>query len=127
MTESPQHRPRRWREKFGDAFRGVYLGVRSQSSFRVHLPAAVLVIIAAAGLGCDRLEWALLLGCIGAVCVAELFNSAMEELFHGLDEPTKARISGCLDMAAGAVLLAAATSVAIGAIVFLPRILVLLK
>ena len=127
MPESSQRRPRPWREKFGDAFRGIYLGVRGQSSFRVHLPAALLVIAAAISLRCHRLEWALLLGCIGAVFTAEVFNSALEELFRGLDEPTKNRITGCLDMAAGAVLLAAATSVAIGAIVFLPKLWELVK
>jgi diacylglycerol kinase len=71
------------------------------------------------------MEWALLLACIGAVFSAELFNSALEELFHGLDEAAKGRMTGCLDMAAGAVLLAAATSAAIGAIIFLPKILAL--
>jgi diacylglycerol kinase len=122
MSTGSQRRPRPWREKFGDAFRGVYLGVRGQSSFRVHGPAALLVIAAAIGFRCDRLEWGLLLGCIGAVFTTELFNSALEELFRGLDEPTKNRITGCLDMAAGAVLLAAATSVVIGAIVFIPKL-----
>ncbi len=122
MIQPAIRRRRPWREKFGDAFRGVYLALRGHSSFRVHGAAAVLVIAAAIGLRCTAIEWILLLGCIGAVFAAELFNSAMEELFRGLDDAAKGRIVGCLDMAAAAVLFASGTAVAIGAIVFTPKI-----
>ncbi|HEY8505553.1 MAG TPA: diacylglycerol kinase, partial [Gemmataceae bacterium] len=53
------------------------------------------------------------------------FNSALETLFRGLDEPAKARIHGCLDISAGAVLLASATALLIGAIIFLNRLYLL--
>jgi diacylglycerol kinase len=116
-------RPRRkWRHKFGDAFRGVKLGIRGHSSFFVHFFFAALVVAAAIVLGCDWLDWCLLIGCIGFVMTTELFNSAIETLFHGLDSATKARIHGCLDIAAGAVLLASVTAVVVGGIVFLHRL-----
>src|SRR5262245_45076754 len=115
--------PRRpWRAKFGDAFRGLKLGVRGQSSFFVHFFFAALVVAAAIVLGCDPIEWCLLLGCIGLVLTAELFNSAVETLFRGLDEPTKKRAWPALDVAAGAVLLASLTASAVGALVFLPKL-----
>src|SRR5262245_8497709 len=86
----PTRRQRRpWRTKFRDALRGVRLGVRGHSSFFVHFFCAALVIAAAAALQCGILEWALLVGCIGAVLTAELLNSALETLFHGLDADTK--------------------------------------
>src|SRR5712692_7373872 len=103
----PRARLRRsWRAKFGDAFRGLKLGVRGHSSFFVHFFFTALVVAAAIVLHCAPLEWCLLLGCIGMVLVAELFNSALETLFRGLDDATKARVWPCLDIAAGAVLLA---------------------
>ena len=37
----------------------------------------------------------------GLVIATELFNSAIETLFHGLDAESKARTRGCLDIAAG--------------------------
>jgi len=49
-------------------------------------------VTAAIVLRCDPLEWCLLLGCIGMVLTAELFNSALETLFRGLDEATKTRV-----------------------------------
>jgi diacylglycerol kinase len=118
-------KPRRWREKFREAFRGVKLGVRGHSSFYVHFFFAALVIAAAVALDCNATEWIALIACIGFVFTAELFNSAIETLFHGLDAESKSRIHGCLDIAAGAVLMASGTATLIGAIVFIKRLAVL--
>jgi diacylglycerol kinase len=120
VAERP--RQRQWGAKFRDAFRGVKLGVRGHSSFFVHFFFAALVVAAAVVLHCDYIDWCILLGCIGMVLTAELFNSALETLFHGLDQPTKDRIKGCLDIAAGAVLVASGTALAIGSIIFLRRL-----
>src|SRR5436305_2309634 len=96
--EAPVTRPRSrryWRDKFREAFRGVKLGVRGHSSFSVHFFFAALVVTAAAVLEFHWVEWCVVLGCVGAVIAAELFNSAIETLFHGLDPETKDRTCGC--------------------------------
>jgi diacylglycerol kinase len=120
---TPPKPRRKWRDKFGDAFRGVKLGIRGQSTFFVHFFFAALALATAVVLRCDYLDWCILLGCIGLVLTAELFNSALETLFHGLDAATKDRIHGCLDIAAGAVLLASGTALVVGSIVFLHRLI----
>lgn len=114
---------RRWRDKFREAFRGVKLGVRGHSSFSVHFFFATLTIAAAIALDCRLVEWCLLILCIGGVFTAELFNSAIETLFKGLDESSRSRWKGCLDIAAGAVLVASATAMVVGSIIFITRIL----
>ncbi|MCS6850807.1 MAG: diacylglycerol kinase [Gemmataceae bacterium] len=120
---TPRSKPRRpWREKFGDAFRGLKLGVRGHSSFSVHFFFAALALTAGLAFGCDRLEWALVIASIGLVLMAELFNSALESLYHGLDEANKPRVQACLDIAAGAVLLASGTALLIGGLVFGSRL-----
>jgi diacylglycerol kinase len=111
-------KPRRWRDKFVEAIRGVKLGVRGHSSFFVHFFFAALAIAAALVLRCNLLEWCLIIGCIGFVITSELINSSIETLFHGLDSESQARIHGCLDIAAGAVLIASLTAAVIGALVF---------
>jgi diacylglycerol kinase len=116
-ADRPRAKPRRWREKFREAARGVKLGVRGHSSFAVHFFFAGLVVAVAAVVRCDWLDWCLLLGCVGLVLTAELFNSAVETLFHGLDSATKNRLVGCLDIAAGAVLVASLTAAVVGTIV----------
>src|SRR5437016_6419257 len=99
----PRTKPRRsWRAKFREAFRGLKFGVRGHSSFFVHFFFAALVIATAIALRCDLLDWCILLGCIGMVFTAELFNSAIETIFHGLEETTKPRVRVSLDIAAGA-------------------------
>jgi diacylglycerol kinase len=122
-TEPPAPRPRRsWVFKFACAFRGLKLGVRGHSSFFVHFFFTALVVLAAVVLHCGVIEWCLLLGCIGLVLTAELFNSAVETLFRGLDEATRDRVWPCLDIAAGAVLLASLVSAVIGGIIFVRQL-----
>jgi diacylglycerol kinase len=115
-------RQRPWRGKFKAALRGVKLGIRGHSSFFVHFFFAALVLAAAVVLRCDLVEWCLLLLCIGGVLTVELFNSAVETLFRGLDEPTRARAWPALDIAAGAVLLASTIAAVIGTVVFVNRL-----
>jgi diacylglycerol kinase len=122
MREAP--RCRSWVEKFRVALRGLKLGIRGHSSFAVHFFFTALVLAAAWVLHCTLPEWCLLLGCTGMVLTAELFNSAIETLFRCLDEPLRNRAWPCLDIAAGAVLLASFTAVVIGSLILLPKLAV---
>jgi len=114
---------RSWIRKFAEAFRGIALVARFESSFRIHLFATAAVLALAAILRCEAWEWCALLGCIGLVMASEALNAAMETLFHALDDATKQRMTGCLDRAAGAVLLASIFSAAIGAIIIVGKCL----
>src|SRR5260370_21905853 len=129
MAETPAApRPRRsWRDKFRVAFRGMKLGIRGHSSFFVHFFFSALVLAAGFILRCDPMEWCVLLGCMAMVITAELFNSALETLFRGLDEATKKRVWPALDVAAGAVLFASIVASIIGCIVLLPHLASLFK
>ena len=84
------------------------------------------MVAAAIVLGCNAIQWAILLGCVGAVLAAELFNSALETLFRGLDDATKARTYGALDVSAGAVLLVSVFASVVGTIVFVHKVAALL-
>jgi len=124
--QMPAPRRRGWRDKFHDALRGLKYGIRGQSSFFVHFFVAALVLAAAGILHCSLEQWCLLLLCIGGVLAAEMFNSALETLFRGLDEAAKERSWRGLDIAAGAVLLASTVAVIVGVLVFVQRIMQLL-
>ncbi len=73
----------------------------------------------AIALDCTLIEWCLIILCIGGVLTAELFNSSIEELFRGLEEATRSRWNPCLEIAAGAVLMASLTAVAVGGLIFI--------
>jgi diacylglycerol kinase len=123
-VSSPPRPRQSWLTKFKVAFRGIKLGMRGHSSFAVHFFFTALVLAAGIVLRCEPWEWCMLLGCIGFVLTAELFNSAFETLFRGLDEATKRRTWPTLDVAAGAVLLASIFASIIGGLVLLNRLIV---
>ena len=102
------------------------LGAQGQSSFFVHVFFACLAVLAAVALRCDPVEWCLILGCIGLVFTAELFNSAVETLFKGLDPAARDRVYHALDIAAGAVLVASLTAATVGGIVFGRKLLAIM-
>jgi diacylglycerol kinase len=121
-----QGKRRLWRDKLRESLRGIKLGIRGHSRFFVHFFFAALVMAMAIVLRCELLEWCLLLGCIGLVLTAELFNSAFEVFCRGLDEISKIRTRHCMHVASGAVLFASMTCAVIGAIVFLPKLAAML-
>ncbi len=118
MPPAPQRPRRPWSQKFREAVRGMKWGIRGHSSFFVHFFVAALVVSIAVALGCEPMQWCALLLCIGLVLTAELFNSAIETLHRGLDAETRERTWKSLDIAAGAVLMASFTAVAVGLAVF---------
>lgn len=113
---------RSWRERLRPPCRGIKLGVRGHSRFFVHFFSTALVLASAIVLRCNLVQWCLLLGCVGAVFIAELLNSALVALFRGLDEESRRRVDPCLDIATGAVLLACVTAGVIGVLIFLSRL-----
>jgi diacylglycerol kinase len=113
-------RPRSWFRKFYDAGRGCLWGMHGQSSFAVHFVIAVLVIALAAWLRVERCEWIALLLCITAVLCAELFNSAIEYLAKSITREHDDNIGRALDIASGAVLIAAVGSAVVGAMILGP-------
>jgi diacylglycerol kinase len=122
MNEERPRRRRSWARKFRDAFRGVAVGVRGQSSFRVHFLFAVLVIAAAALVRASSIEWVVLLLCIALVLTAEMFNSALESLAKAITDKHDPRLADALDTGSAAVLVAAIGATLVGGIVFLHRL-----
>jgi diacylglycerol kinase len=113
---------RAWSSKFADAFRGLRRAVRTQASFFVHVWAAVAVVVVGAVLRVSPVEWCLLIGAIGIVLVAEIFNTALEAFARAFPTGWHPRIRDGLDMSSAAVLLSAATAAVIGAVIFGGRI-----
>ncbi len=110
-----------WKSKFRNAFRGVYWGIRGQSSFAVHFTAIPCVAVAAAWLRCSAVEWCILLLCVASVLSLELVNSAIESLAKGLCNEQNEHVGQALDIASAAVLIASVFSIAIALIIFAAR------
>jgi diacylglycerol kinase len=112
----------RWGKKFRDAFRGLRSGSRGQSSFVVHIPAAIAVLATAAVLHCELWEWIVLLICITMVLTAEWFNSALELFARAAFKEHNDLVGQALDSASAAVLIASLGAAIIGSLIFIVRI-----
>jgi diacylglycerol kinase (ATP) len=105
-------------QSFNYAFEGVIWVLKRERNMRLHVAAAVIVMVLAVVLDASKLELIALLLAIALVLIAEMFNTAIEAAtdiatssFHPLAKIAK-------DVSAGAVLIASANAVAVGAIVF---------
>jgi diacylglycerol kinase len=125
-TPAPQPPAGRgWLRKFGDAFRGLFLAIGTQSSFAAHLPAAAAAVLCGWLLGLSGTEWCLVALAIGGVLAAEVFNSSIEELARAMNTGPHPRIRDALDLASGGVLVTVGTAIVVGLVLFVPRIIAL--
>lgn len=90
---------------------------------RVHLVATIAVALMAIVFGVTRQELLALLFAVGFVWMAELLNTCVEKLSDFISRDRHPEIGFIKDMAAGAVLVAAVTALATGAIVFIPKLM----
>ena len=105
------------------AANGIALAIESERSFRLHILAAALVSFVGYSIGLSSWEWALLFLTFGLLMALELVNTAIEtvaDFIHPDHHPAIKRIK---DLAAGAVLIAAVFSVAIGIVLFAPKLI----
>jgi diacylglycerol kinase len=126
MSDEPNVPERSWKQKFGDAFSGIRVGIEGQSSFRVHALVAIAVVIAGVALRVSLIEWCGLLLCIVGVVTAELFNSAMESMAKAITHENHPHLGNSLDIASAAVLVASFGAAIVGLLIFGNRIAVLL-
>jgi diacylglycerol kinase (ATP) len=109
-------------ESFNYAFEGIIHVLRTQRNMRIHLIVAAAVLILAFAVGVSKFELIALLLAIAFVLIAEMVNTALE---HAIDVATTSfdpMAKLAKDIAAGAVLIATATAVAIGYVVFASRL-----
>lgn len=113
---------RKRKAAFSYAFKGIYRLFRYEAHARIHLVAAFCVVIAGFLFRLNSTEWCIVCLCIGSVFVAEGFNTAIEKLADAVTRERSPLIGAAKDIAAGAVLLAALTTVVVAAIIFIPKI-----
>jgi diacylglycerol kinase len=104
------------------AGQGIAHGFRTQRNMRVELGIAILVIIAGIVLRITAVEWAVIFVCIGLVLSAELINTVTELAVDLLTQRYHPMAKLAKDAGAGAVLVAALASVAVGIAIFGPRL-----
>lgn len=108
---------------FGYAFKGIAALVRTQPNARIHLAATLVVTALGLFLRISPGEWLAAALATGMVWTAEGFNTALEQLCDFASPLRDPRIGRIKDVCAAAVLLSAVAALAVGLIIFLPRLL----
>ncbi|MFO8183963.1 MAG: diacylglycerol kinase family protein [Candidatus Aegiribacteria sp.] len=106
---------------FKYAFRGIGTLLATQMNARIHLAALIFVVAAGLLTGLTLDEWGLIALAVAMVLSAEAMNSALEFLADHTAPEWHDSVQKAKDLAAGAVLLAAAGALAVGLVVFLPH------
>ena len=107
---------------FRYAFRGVRWMARHEPNMRFHLLATVAVVAAGAAFRLPVAQWAALVFAITLVLLGETLNTAIEVVLDLVQPERHERVGVVKDVAAAAVLVAAAGSAVIAAMVFGPHV-----
>jgi diacylglycerol kinase len=104
------------------ALHGLGLALRVERNIRTHAVLACLAVALGVYVRLERVEWILLLLCIGLMLAVELLNTALEHLVDELVGDTlDERARRVKDISAGACLLTAFVVGVIGLLVFVPH------
>ncbi len=109
-------------KSFVFAFNGLRILFREEHNSRIHLLAAIVVIIAAILFKINTYEWIAISFSIGLVITVEIMNTAIENIADFLTTDKNEKIKKIKDLSAAAVLIGAITALSIALIVFIPKI-----
>ncbi|WP_321281401.1 diacylglycerol kinase family protein [Marinifilum fragile] len=108
---------------FKHALRGLKIAVKEEDNAKIHLGIGIIMYILSAVLKLKKMEIVAVLFSIGFVVVAELFNTAIENLCDFVQPNDHKQIKKIKDISAAAVLLSAITAFLVGLILYLPRLI----
>lgn len=114
-------------ESFGYAFAGLRYAFGSQRNIRIQSLAGLAAIALGFWLGLSLLEWAILLLVIAFVLVSEMINTVFETIVDMITTDYDPLAKTAKDVGAAAVITAAITAVLVGGVLFLPKLVALVR
>ncbi len=109
-------------KSFKYAYNGIRILLHDEHNARIHLFAALLVIVAGVFFNISIYEWSNILLAIILVFSMEMINSALENLADFCTQENNVLIKKAKDLAAGAVLVSVFYALFVGAYIFIPKI-----
>jgi diacylglycerol kinase len=107
-------------KSFRYAAQGFVYIVRYEHNARIHLFISGVVLIMGFLLHIKRLEWVLVLLCMGLVLAAEMINTVLEKLSDIISPQKNEKIRVIKDISAAMVLLCSFIAAMAGLIIFVP-------
>jgi diacylglycerol kinase (ATP) len=105
---------------FRYAARGFLYVLRYEHNARIHVFISGVVLIMGFLLHIKRLEWVLVLLCMGFVLTAEMINTVLEKLSDIVSPGRNEQIGAIKDISAAVVLLSSFIALVAGLIIFIP-------
>lgn len=109
-------------KSIGFAAKGAFKLITTEHSVMVQSSLVVIMTIAGFYFNISREEWMFQILAFGLVLSIEGLNTAVEKIADFVHPDFHERIGFIKDIAAGAVFFAALTAMAIGTIIYLPRL-----
>jgi diacylglycerol kinase len=107
----------------GFAIQGIFTFFKTQANAWIQLIAAIMVIVLGFKFNINKTEWLAIVLAIALVLVTEMLNTAIEFLTDLASPSVHPLAKKVKDIGAGAVLIAAITSIVIAVLVFLPKLM----
>ncbi len=114
-----------WKERgnsFGYAWDGIKAVLRTEHNTWIHLALTLMAIVLGIVLKISAGEFTALIIVMTMVWTAEIFNTAIEKTMDFISKEKHPQIKLVKDLAAAAVLLTALAALAVGAIIFIPKL-----
>lgn len=105
-------------QSFLNAFRGIFMMVKSERNFQLELVAFAVNLFLIFYLNLSKTDSVLILMMSSGVLAAEMFNTAIEKVCDFIQPEFDRRIGFIKDVSAGAVLLMAMISVVTGVLIY---------
>lgn len=110
-------------KSIGYAVKGVIKLITTEHSVMVQSSLAVLMIIAGFYFNISREEWMMQILAFGLVLGIESLNTAVEKVADFIHPEYHEKIGFIKDIAAGAVMFAAMAAIAVGLLIYVPKMM----
>lgn len=114
-------------QSFSYAARGLGHAIMHERNFIIEIVCTVVTICISFLIGLHKTEWLVVIINIAIVLMAELFNTAIENLCNMIHKETHPIIKIVKDVSAAAVVIAALCALVCACIIFIPHFLSLTK
>jgi len=104
------------------ALHGIRLVFHFEHNARIHITALVVAIVLGVFFNITRIEWIGIILCTGLVIVTEFINTSIERIVDIVVPEYSDKAKAIKDISAAAVLLASATAMLAGILIFIPYI-----
>lgn len=105
------------------AFNGLKILFRTEHNAWIHTISAMIAIVMGFAFKLSIFEWCFIVIAIGIVFMAEIVNTSIEYLTDFVSPGMDSTAKKVKDLAAAAVFISSLTSLAIGMLIFLPKMM----